>query len=61
MTERLDLTRALLAERRKLAELRAVLERVEQNRLEDDDRAGLVALVSEVIEQAEPGQEWVTI
>jgi len=32
MTERLDLTLALLAERRKLAELRALLERVEQNR-----------------------------
>lgn len=61
MTERLDLTLALLAERRKLAELRALLERVEHNRLEDDDRAVLVALVSEVIEQAEPGQEWVTI
>jgi flagellar biosynthesis/type III secretory pathway protein FliH len=61
MTERLDLTLALLAERRKLAELRALLERVEQNRLEDDDRAMLVAVVSEVIEQAEPGQEWVTI
>jgi hypothetical protein len=61
MTERLDLTLALVAERRKLAELRALLERVEQNRLEDDDGAVLVALISEVIEQAEPGQEWVTI
>ena len=61
MNERLDLTLALLAEQRKLAELRALLERVEQNRLEDGDGAVLVALVSEVIEQAEPGQEWVTI
>ena len=46
---------------RELAELRALRQRVERKRLGDGDCAVLGALISEVIEQAEPGQEWVTI
>lgn len=61
MDERNDLELALLAESRKLAELPALHERVEQGHLEADDLAVLRALLSEVIEQAEPGQEWVTL
>lgn len=45
----------------RLAELRAALVRVEQRRLEDGDWAVVRALFSELIEQAEPGQQWVTI
>ena len=61
MDERTDLELALLAERRKLAELRALRERVKHNRLEDDDWTVLRALISQAIEEAEPGQQWVTI
>ncbi len=61
MDEGKDLELALLAETRRLAELRALHERIEQGRLEVDDWGVLRALLSEVIEQAEPGQEWVTI
>jgi hypothetical protein len=50
-----------IAAKAKLAELRAMLRRIEENRLDADDRATLVALIGEVIEQAEPGQEWLTI
>ena len=46
----------------RLAELRAVLVRVEQRRLEADDWAVVNALLSELIDQAEPGQQqWLTI
>jgi hypothetical protein len=45
----------------RLAELRAALVRVEQRRLEDGDWAVVRAMYSELIEQAEPGQQWVTI
>jgi hypothetical protein len=61
VAERNDLKRAVLAERRKLPALRALRERIAQNRVERDDLALLRALVSEAIAQAEPGQEWVTI
>jgi len=61
MAERTDLELALLAERRNLAELRALRERVAQRRLEDHDWAVVRALASEAIAEAEPGQEWVTI
>jgi hypothetical protein len=44
-----------------LVELRATLERVKQRRLEAGDWAVVRALLSELIEQAEPGQQWVTI
>jgi hypothetical protein len=46
---------------RRLAELRALLERVEQKHLEADDWEMVDALLAEVIEQAKPGQEWLTI
>ena len=45
----------------RLAELRAALVRVDQRRLEDGDWAVVRAMYSEAIEQAEPGQQWVTI
>lgn len=45
----------------RLAELRAGLRRVEQRRLEDGDWAVVRALLSELIEQAEPGQQSATI
>lgn len=61
MDERNELELALLAESCKLAELRALRERVRQRRLEDDDWAVVSALAAEAIEQAEPGQEWVTL
>lgn len=61
MAERIDLELALRAEGRRLAELRALRERVAQRRLEDADWAVVCALASEAIEEAEPGQEWVTI
>lgn len=61
MTERNDLELALLAEGRRLAELRALRERVAQRRLEDNDWAVVSALAAAAIEEAEPGQEWVTI
>lgn len=44
-----------------LAELRALLGRVQQRRLEAGDWAVVNALVSEEIDQAEPGQEWLII
>ena len=44
-----------------LAERRALLERVAQHRLEGDDGAFVDALISELIDQAELGQEWLTI
>lgn len=44
-----------------LAELRAVLGRGEQRRLEADDWAVVNALLSELLGQAEPGQQWLTI
>lgn len=50
-----------IAAEAKLAELRALLRRIEEHRLEADDRAILDALICEVIERAEPGQEWLTI
>lgn len=50
-----------IAAKAKLAELRALLRRIEEHRLEAEDRATVGALISEVIEQAEPGQEWLTI
>jgi len=61
MTERIDLEEVLLAERRKLAELRALREHVRHNCLEEGDWAVLGAFLSEVIEQAPPGQEWVSL
>jgi len=45
----------------RVAELRAALVRVEQRRLEPGDWAVVRAMYSELIEQAEPGQQWVTI
>ena len=45
----------------RVAELRAALVRVEQRRLEPGDWAVVKAMYSELIEQAEPGQQWVTI
>jgi hypothetical protein len=44
-----------------LAELRALLGRIERHRLEADDWVVVDALVSEVIDQAEPGQQWLVI
>jgi hypothetical protein len=44
-----------------LAKLRAVGERIDQQRLEADDWPIVAALLSEVIDQAEPGQEEVVI
>ena len=49
---------SLLAELRRL---RAVCERVEQRRLEDEDWAEVAALCAKAIEQAERGQEWWTV
>ena len=45
----------------RVAELRAALVRVEQRRLEAGDWAVVRAMYSELIEQAEPGQQWVTV
>jgi hypothetical protein len=42
---------------RTLAELRALLGRIDQHHLEADDWAVVDALVSELIDQAEPGRE----
>jgi hypothetical protein len=61
MADPTDLELAIEAGSRRLAELRALRERVAQRRLEAADGAVLAALISAVIEQAEPGQEWVTI
>jgi hypothetical protein len=44
-----------------LAELRALRKRVEHRRLEDADWAVVSALASKAIEQAEPGQQWVSL
>jgi hypothetical protein len=44
-----------------LAELRALLGRIEQRRLEPDDWAVVDGLLSEFIDQADPGQELVVI
>jgi hypothetical protein len=44
-----------------LAELRALLGRIDEHRLEADDWAVVDALVAELIEQAEPGKEWVVV
>jgi len=46
---------------RKLSDLRALLGRIDQRRLEADDWAVVNALISEVIDQAEPGSEIVII
>ena len=43
-----------------MAERRAFLERVAQHRLEGDDWAVVDALLSELIVQAELGQDWLT-
>lgn len=47
---------------RRLAELRAVLGRIEGGHLEIGDRPLLLELISELIEQAEAnGQQWVSL
>jgi hypothetical protein len=52
MAERIELT---------LAESRALLARIERKQLEAGDWAVVDALLSEVIAQADPGQQWLTI
>lgn len=44
-----------------LAELRALLGRIDEHRLEADDWAVVDALVAGLLDQAEPGQEWLSI
>jgi len=61
MKERNAVEQALLAERRRLAELRALRERVRQRRLQDADWAVVSALASKAIERAKPGQQWVSL
>jgi hypothetical protein len=61
MSEPTDLELAIEAGRRELAALRALRERARQHRLEDGDWAVIRALITATIEEAEPGQEWVTI
>lgn len=44
-----------------LAELRALLGRIDEHRLEADDWAVVDSLVAGLLDQAEPGQEWLSI
>ena len=63
MTESIEDTRAEIERlQRKLADYRALRERIRKDQLQADDWSVLSAMLSELIEQAEAaGQEWVTI